>query len=82
MSEAPPPLAVVTGAAGVLGMATTKVLVEDGYKVFMADWNEQAVQAAAAPFGEMASPIAFDVSDADAVSSACEKVRTKCRIRC
>ena len=74
MSETTRPLAVVTGAAGVLGVATTKVLVEEGYMVYMADWNEQAVQAAASQFEEMATPISFDVSDADAVHKACEKV--------
>jgi len=40
-------VALVTGAASGLGLATAKVFAEAGASVVMADWNEQAVRAAA-----------------------------------
>ncbi|MDB5148373.1 MAG: short chain dehydrogenase [Mucilaginibacter sp.] len=39
--------ALVTGAASRLGLATAKAFVEAGAAVAMADWDEQAVTAAA-----------------------------------
>jgi len=75
MADDEPRLAVVTGGAGLLGLATTKVLIEEGYKVVVADWDEKALLAASAQFGDKVVTMAFDVSDEDAVVLACEKVR-------
>ena len=38
-------VAVVTGAASGIGLATTKLLIEADVKVFMVDWDEK-------PFGK------------------------------
>jgi ribitol 2-dehydrogenase len=34
-------VAVVTGAASGIGLATTKLLIEADVKVFMVDWDEK-----------------------------------------
>jgi NAD(P)-dependent dehydrogenase (short-subunit alcohol dehydrogenase family) len=40
-------VALVTGAASGLGLATAKAFAEAGASVVLADWNEQAARAAA-----------------------------------
>lgn len=63
-------LALVTGAAGVLGQAIVEVLLEDGLRVLMADVAEHARR-----WGERAIALTLDVGDAEAVASVCEAVR-------
>ncbi len=60
-------VALVTGAAGTMGAAATRVLLEDGCKVAMVDFSEARNRALAAEFGENALPFSFDISDVDAV---------------
>ena len=40
-------VALVTGAASGLGLATAKAFAESGASVALADWNEKAARAAA-----------------------------------
>ncbi|MDN5286601.1 MAG: NAD(P)-dependent dehydrogenase, short-chain alcohol dehydrogenase family [Mucilaginibacter sp.] len=59
-------VALVTGAASGLGLATAKAFAEAGAAVAMADWNEDAVKAAAeklAAEGHKTLAIKCDVSD-------------------
>jgi NAD(P)-dependent dehydrogenase (short-subunit alcohol dehydrogenase family) len=45
-------VALVTGAASGLGLATAKAFAESGAAVVLADWNEEAVHAAARQLSE------------------------------
>nr|WP_320131760.1 SDR family oxidoreductase [uncultured Holophaga sp.] len=58
--------ALVTGAASGLGLATARAFAEAGAAVALADWNAEAVRAAAAELaaqGHRTLAIACDVSD-------------------
>jgi 3-oxoacyl-[acyl-carrier protein] reductase len=56
-------VALVTGAAGTMGFATAKFLLEDGCRVAMVDVNAGANEARARELGAGAQPIAFDIGD-------------------
>jgi NAD(P)-dependent dehydrogenase (short-subunit alcohol dehydrogenase family) len=59
-------VALVTGAASGLGLATAKAFAESGAAVALADWNENAVRSAAeelAALGHKTLAIRCDVSD-------------------
>ena len=62
-------LAIVTGAAGTMGLAAVKVLLEDGCKVAMVDVNEQRNRDLAETLGNRARAFSFDISDALAVQT-------------
>ena len=49
-------VAVVTGAAGTMGLAATRVLLSDGCKVAMVDANRKANEAQARKLGVAALP--------------------------
>lgn len=59
--------ALVTGAAGVMGLAVVKALLEDGCKVAMVDVNAARNEALARELGPGARAFSFDISDAGAV---------------
>src|SRR2546422_1055302 len=59
-------VALVTGAASGLGLATATAFAESGAAVVLADWNEEAVRAAAdglAARGHKVLAVRCDVSD-------------------
>jgi 3-oxoacyl-[acyl-carrier protein] reductase len=60
-------IALVTGAAGTMGLAATKFLLEDGCRVAMVDVNQARNEALAAELGANARAFSFDISDVQAV---------------
>jgi NAD(P)-dependent dehydrogenase (short-subunit alcohol dehydrogenase family) len=69
-------VALVTGAASGLGLATAKAFAEAGAKVVLADWDEQAVKAVAdqlAAEGHQTLAIQCDVSDDQQVAEMVDK---------
>ena len=65
-------LAIVTGAASGLGLATAELLARAGAKVAMLDLDATAVAAAAGRLGGRA--VALDVADAAAVEAAMPEI--------
>ncbi|ORC34004.1 3-oxoacyl-ACP reductase [Marispirochaeta aestuarii] len=70
-------IALVTGAAGTMGKAVAKGLIEDGYRVVLADVKKEALDKVAAELGQDCYPIAFDISDFGACKKAIGQVRTE-----
>lgn len=65
-------IALVTGAAGPMGLATAKALIADRHRVAMADLNREKIERLAGEAGGLAIPL--DVSDREAVLAACGRV--------
>jgi len=65
-------VALITGGAGAIGRACARALVRNGWKVVLADIDEDEVQRVAAGFSaqEIAGVRVLDVTDFDAVHAA------------
>ncbi len=73
-------VALITGAASGLGLATAKAFAESGAAVVVADWNEKAARSAAdelAAHGHKTLAIACDVSDDTQVEAMVEQTVAK-----
>ena len=70
-------VALVTGAAGTMGLATVRMLAAEGYAVAMADIDARRVEALAATIGPAAHGFAFDVSDPAAAEAGFAGVERK-----
>jgi 3-oxoacyl-[acyl-carrier protein] reductase len=68
-------IALVTGAAGILGKATARCLLEDSIFVVLADLDSSAIEAVADELGEGTYPIAFDVGNPEEVKRAVHTIR-------
>lgn len=64
---------LITGAARGIGLATTRLMIADGWKVAMVDRDGPELKKAA-DILEQAHPFEFDVSDPDAVTSMLQDV--------
>jgi 3-oxoacyl-[acyl-carrier protein] reductase len=67
-------VALVTGAAGTMGLAVVKALLEDGCRVAMVDVSHERNRALADELGSRARPFSFDISDAAAVSDGYARI--------
>jgi len=70
-----PKTALVTGAARGIGLATTRLFVEEGRRVAMIDRDEEALREAAAHFGDAVLPVVCDVSRPKDVTRMASSVR-------
>ena len=68
-------LALVTGAAGVLGAAITQALIADKYRVILIDLEQKQVEQLANGMGDRAIPVALDISHSTEVSHVCDTIR-------
>eukprot|EP00177_Eucheuma_denticulatum_P006934 GFKZ01012614.1.p1 GENE.GFKZ01012614.1~~GFKZ01012614.1.p1 ORF type:complete len:247 (-),score=26.28 GFKZ01012614.1:1025-1765(-) len=72
-------MAQVTGATGVLGRATVRMLLEEGFRVVIHDSDAEALKSLLASLGSLVNenqcyPICFDPCNADAVDQAIERI--------
>ncbi|MBR0840969.1 SDR family oxidoreductase [Bradyrhizobium liaoningense] len=67
MTEQSGQTVVLTGAAGGMGRAITKALLESGRRVVLVDRDAKALQELASTAGNAVFPIQLDISDAQAV---------------
>ncbi|MDM0071954.1 SDR family NAD(P)-dependent oxidoreductase [Variovorax sp. J31P207] len=67
-------VALVTGAAGTMGLAATRALLEDGCTVALVDTHHERTLAIAESLGSDALPFCFDISDPDAVREGCARI--------
>jgi 3-oxoacyl-[acyl-carrier protein] reductase len=70
-------VALVTGAAGSMGLATASMLAVEGYRVAMADLAGAKLDAAVAGIGATARGFGFDISDPAAVEAAFHKIESE-----
>ncbi|WP_316825410.1 SDR family NAD(P)-dependent oxidoreductase [Pedobacter miscanthi] len=70
-------VALVTGANKGLGKQIAKELVAHGYKVILGSRNADNGVAAAKEIGEGAYPIQLDVTDANSISEAAERIKSE-----
>jgi 3-oxoacyl-[acyl-carrier protein] reductase len=67
-------VALVTGAAGSMGLATARMLVDEGYNVALADLAGQKLDAAVVAAGGGSCGYGFDISDPAAAEDAFRKI--------
>jgi len=62
-------VAVITGAASGIGLASAQALVASGVRVVMVDRDEDALRTACAPHGDAMLPLVIDLLDAKACAT-------------
>ena len=68
-------LALVTGAAGVVGEAVTRAFIEDGLRVAMVDLDQDRLNTLASEFADDAIPLVLDVSNQQQIAETCARLR-------
>ena len=66
-------VALITGGASGLGLATAEVLVESGSKVMLLDLNEDNAKSAVEKLGSNSSYVIANVTDESSVQTAIDK---------
>ena len=70
-------VAVITGAASGIGLATTKLLIEADVKVFMVDWDEKTVREKSKDLGENAIPQITNLLDVESCAAMIPEILEK-----
>ncbi len=70
-------IAVITGAASGIGLATAEALLEQGATVVMVDWNEKALNDLVAKLGDRAIPQVTNLLDADSCNAMIPEILAK-----
>ena len=70
-------IAVITGAASGIGLATTKALLGQGATVVMVDWNEHALTKLAGELGDKALVQVTNLLNADSCNAMVPEILTK-----
>ncbi len=70
-------IAVITGAASGIGLATTEALLEQGATVVMVDWNGKALNDLVAKLGDRAIPQVTNLLDADSCNAMIPEILKK-----
>ena len=70
-------IAVITGAASGIGLATSEALLEQGATVVMVDWNEKALNDLVAKLGDRAIPQVTNLLDADSCNAMIPEILKK-----
>jgi len=68
-------IVLVTGVSTGIGWGITKVLTQNGFRVFGSVRKEQDAERLSREFGETFIPLLFDITDEAGVKSAAQKVR-------
>lgn len=68
------PLALVTGGAQGIGLASAEALAEDGHRIILVDIQEDEVAKAAASLGDGAVGMVCDMGDLDAVNAMFDQI--------
>jgi 3-hydroxy acid dehydrogenase/malonic semialdehyde reductase len=65
---------VLTGAAGGMGTAIGKALIQAGYKVVLVDRDRNKLETLTQQFGENTTPLVVDITNAEQVASMPDKI--------
>ena len=66
-------VALITGGASGLGLATAELFIESGAKVMLLDLNEDNAKAAAEKLGSNSSYVIANVTDETSIKEAVDK---------
>ena len=68
---------VITGVSTGIGWGITKVLIQNGFRVFGSVRKQQDAERLIKEFGDMFIPLLFDVTDESGVHTAAQQVRNQ-----
>lgn len=71
-------VALVTGAASGIGMASAKCMLEAGARVVFCDWNAERLAAVTGPLGANAIPLQANLVDPADVAALPERIVSAC----